>query len=350
MMRGSRICLWVYTLALVFLFIHAESDKAHEPICIVIVSCGASRAKEALTSMRSAILSTAHRLSFHIFHQADDGNDVFFTRALEAWKEKGAKVEFSFYRPVIPEAYSNLFAPCACQRLFLHQALPETIDRVLYVDTDTIVLDDIANLWSEFNNFTSNTVAALVAEHEASHEKGYYKDDAEHPYYNESGCHGINSGVVLLDIAKLRHNPWNADFERYRAQYKLQYHDQDLLNIYFADHPERLHLLSCEWNFRTDHCYFQKQHCGGIRLLHGNRGVFYKKTDEKFSVQVFVATHAAFSFFPDKELGNCMAIEQMLQWNLREVTKTSNFCEFVAAPWILKRIRELCQKETSDSL
>ena len=277
--------------------------RADDTIHIAVVACGKARSEEAMVSIRSAILSTAfpEQLTFHIFHDKEDGNDVLFSQRLSAW-QAASPFQFHLYHSQLPDYYAHLFAACASQRLFLHEVL--SVDRVLYVDADTIFLDDVALLWKELEHFSLHTVAALAAEHEPSHQNAYYKDEANHPYYSQGGVHGLNSGVILFDLQKLRSDPWNDELDRFLTTYTLRYHDQDLLNLYFHRHPERLRLLSCRWNYRTDHCFFQA-HCQDvgpaesgdkamIGLLHGSRGVFHLPPEDDWFVQTFVLAYNTF--------------------------------------------------------
>ena len=301
-------------------------DTSDNTVHIAIVSCTVSNAnqkaddgntdrpKEALASMRSILLSTTSsnhqnattNIHFHIIHGKEDSNHLFFHQHLSSWQQQWPFFLYSLYRAQLPTQYYDLFAPCACQRLFLHTLLPLSVEKILYVDSDTLILVDILELWNVFETqFTSNTIAAMAGEHELTSEHAYYKNQAQHPYYDK-GVHGLNSGVLLLDLRKLRLNPWEEELEMYRQLYSLQFYDQDLLNIYFGIHPERLVLLSCEWNYRHDHCFFSKQHCPSVKLLHGNRGTFHRGPKQyQFGVHSFVAVFNAFNDFENVDIGNC---------------------------------------------
>lgn len=346
--------LWQAFICLA-LFVLAQADDAK--IHIAVVACGHARSEEAIASIRSAILSTPfpEQLTFHIFHDKDDGNDVLFAQQLSAWQATTAHFQFYLYHSQLPEYYAHLFAPCASQRLFLHELL--SVDRVLYVDSDTIFLEDVAHLWNEFEHFSVHTVAALAAEHEPSHRHAYYKDEANHPYYNQGSVHGLNSGVILLNLKILRANPWNDELDHFLVTYTLQYHDQDLLNLYFYHHPERLHLLSCRWNYRTDHCFFQA-HCldvgpaesgdkAMIGLLHGSRGVFHLSPENDWFVQTFVL---AYDTFVTGDPMDCVHLSKSLEtravaW-IQSVHPESitNNCQAIALANIFVTIQANCRR------
>jgi lipopolysaccharide biosynthesis glycosyltransferase len=57
-------------------------------------------------------------------------------------------------------------------KIILPEVLPRTIDRLLYVDSDTVFVGNIVDLWNEWkgNNDTSlekeTPVAAMIADHD----------------------------------------------------------------------------------------------------------------------------------------------------------------------------------------
>ena len=48
------------------------------------------------------------------------------------------------------EEMQTMFRTCATARLFVHDMLPETVEAGIFLDTDTILHDDLANLWKNF--------------------------------------------------------------------------------------------------------------------------------------------------------------------------------------------------------
>ena len=78
-------------------------------------------------------------------------------------------------------------------RIFLDDLLPESVDKVLYLDSDVLVADSLQELWSMD---ISNHVAAGV------------KDCINKKYYEvlglKEGAHYCNSGVILINLKKWR--------------------------------------------------------------------------------------------------------------------------------------------------
>ena len=82
-----------------------------------------------------------------------------------------------------------------------------------------------------------------------------YGDIKKIPFY---GAHGVNSGVMLMRLDMMRSLNWEAEMVQLVRQFgrKTSYGDQDLINIYFNRHPDRLLVYPCIWNYRSDHCFF----------------------------------------------------------------------------------------------
>lgn len=57
----------------------------------------------------------------------------------------------------------RVYKPCATLRLDMLHLLPSDVDRVLYLDTDTVLLTDVSKLWAEFGRFEKGRHAIGVA-------------------------------------------------------------------------------------------------------------------------------------------------------------------------------------------
>ncbi|XP_012874175.1 PREDICTED: glucoside xylosyltransferase 1 [Dipodomys ordii] len=223
-----------------------------EKMHLAVVACG-ERLEETMTMLKSAIIFSIKPLQFHIFAE-DQLHDSF--------KE----------------------------RLILKE-----VDSLLYVDTDILFLRPVDDIWSLLKKFNSTQIAAMAPEHEEPR-IGWYNRFARHPYYGKTG---VNSGVMLMNMTRMRRKYFKNDMTTVRLQwgdilmpllkkYKLNitWGDQDLLNIMFFHNPESLFVFPCHWNYRPDHCIYGSN-CleaeeGGISILHGNRGVYHDEKQPAF--------------------------------------------------------------------
>uniref|UniRef100_S4RIX4 UDP-D-xylose:beta-D-glucoside alpha-1,3-D-xylosyltransferase n=1 Tax=Petromyzon marinus TaxID=7757 RepID=S4RIX4_PETMA len=177
------------------------------------------------------------------------------------------------------------------------------VDSLLYVDTDILFLRAVDDLWAMLRTFTAVQAAAVAPEHEEPR-VGWYSRFARHPYY---GATGINSGVMLFNLTRVRAATYKNDMSPVQLQweemllplykkYKLNitWGDQDLLNIIFHHNPEMLHVFPCEWNYRPDHCMYgsncRSADTHGVFVLHGNRGVYHDDRQPAFRA-VYDAIH-----------------------------------------------------------
>ncbi|XP_076458960.1 glucoside xylosyltransferase 2-like isoform X2 [Babylonia areolata] len=255
---------------------------------LVVVACG-DRTRETLTMLKSAAALTSEgSLVFHIF--SEKHLQAGFARKLEAWlKQYREKIEYRVYDITLgtnAEWWLHIFKRrCAYQRLFLHTLLAD-VDAVIYVDTDTLFLTSVTSVWDNFARFNASQIMGLVANHENKKGGGWYKRNTKlrgvfvHPS-------GVNSGVILMNLTRLRHSNWSGDIWHYSHvhQKQLDLVDQDIYNIYLHFHPDQLFLLDCTLNFRTDHCSKRfkdntsaclSAEKGGVRILHGNRQAFHR--------------------------------------------------------------------------
>lgn len=124
-------------------------------------------------------------------------------------------------------------------RLFAAELLPDTIDKALYLDSDTIVCGDISaldDIEMEDNIFCG--VRDCIGE-KYRRNIGLTKDDLY-----------INAGVILLNIKKLRSMDVRPYLEKTAWEYKdfITYADQDLLNTsfkgYIGEIPPKYNIMT----------------------------------------------------------------------------------------------------------
>ncbi|KAI1280862.1 Glucoside xylosyltransferase 2 [Halotydeus destructor] len=257
-----------------------HSEKA---IVIAIVSCGVDRREQTIVSIKSAIILSRSELHFVIM--ADDENKQHLIETIsKKWPQNILKNISFEIRPIqFPsgsDKWKKLFKPCASQRLFLPSLLPH-VDSAIYIDNDVLFLSPPEQLWSQFSRMNQSHMAALAPEHE-DYSAGWYNRFAKHPFVKPLG---VNSGVMLMNLTRMRDFLWERFLEPVYEQYKLEivWGDQDIINIIFHFHSDKLHIVPCHWNYRPDHCIYSQvcktiyEH--GVKLLHGNRDAF---TNDKF--------------------------------------------------------------------
>lgn len=256
----------------------SDTAATRTEVSLTVVACG-SKLEETLTMLKSALIYNNKKTNINIKIITEDALKVKFVNQLTKWQADFSQpFSFELYSLHFPKSgekdWRNLFKPCAAQRLFLPSLLNNT-DATLYVDTDIVFLSPTENIWSYFNRFNASQIAGLSPEHEDT-QIGWYNRFARHPFY---GPLGVNSGVMLMNLTRMRLFDWENQifplYKKYKSQ--ITWGDQDLINILFYHHPDKLYIFPCIFNYRPDHCMYVNV-CNiteGIRILHGNRGYFH---------------------------------------------------------------------------
>ncbi|KAE8747209.1 hypothetical protein FOCC_FOCC006076 [Frankliniella occidentalis] len=270
-------------------------------IAVAVVACG-DRLDETLTMLKSALIFTEwwQPLRFIIF--SDENLTSSFKEKLTEWKSlTNNSLEFELHPITFPqkgkaEEWRKLFKPCASQRLFLPGILSKT-DSILYVDTDTLFLSPLKNIWNHFSAMNTSQMAALAFEHEDPN-TGWYNRFAHHPFY---GPYGVNSGVMLMNLTRMREFHWEDYVIPVYKEFKLKitWGDQDIINIIFHYYPHKLYIYPCRFNYRSDHCMYMSV-CSsaekeGVAVLHGSRGTFHSEKQPAF--------RAVYRAFEEYQLG-----------------------------------------------
>ena len=174
----------------------------------------------------------------------------------------------------------------------MHRSLPG-LNRLIMVDIDISVRDDVTELAYHFDRFSESHVMGLSWEMSPvyRHVLSAYRQRTGNLTAGgppPEGFPGLNSGVVLLDLERMRSS------ERYNALltpkeialrvarydgFKGHLGDQDFYTLLALDDPELFYVLPCGWN-RQLCTFWRKVHpdvfdeyfrCEGhISIYHGN--------------------------------------------------------------------------------
>ena len=127
-------------------------------------------------------------------------------------------------------------------RLFMSTLLPETIDKVIYLDCDSLIVDSFKDLWKLD---ISNYYCAGVLDGINTAVKEYLGFEKEDNY--------INAGFLLVNLKKWREDNVENEFIRFMAdnQDRFYQHDQGVLNNVFKD---RMKIIEPKFNLQI---YFQ---------------------------------------------------------------------------------------------
>ncbi|CAN7945950.1 unnamed protein product, partial [Ixodes pacificus] len=161
------------------------------------------------------------------------------------------------------------------------QSLLPHEDAVLYVDSDVIFVHPVEDLWSYFGQMNDQHLTLMISDVEDMPLNPYFNRTRDMPHYKR---YGLNAGVMLMNLTRMRDFGLQAVLMGLVDEYlnDLSYWDQDLFNIVFHVHPEKVLRGACRWNFMHIIC-LSKIACKGQTpaLVHGTAQTFSHPTRVK---------------------------------------------------------------------
>ena len=174
----------------------------------------------------------------------------------------------------------------------LHKILPEIVERVMVFDIDIKVNSSVKGLYAYFEQFSVSNVIGLAFEQQPTymHYTAEYRKDNPSTQIGSpppDGNPGFNSGVILMDLQKLRtceiYNHFLSSGSLHTIAEKYSFRgnlgDQDYFTLLSFEYPELFYVLPCTWNRQLCRWFEQGYHdhfmafhsCNGdIHIYHGN--------------------------------------------------------------------------------
>ena len=213
----------------------------------VFLACDDNYAPFLCTAMYSMLLHTKSKIDFYVM---DGGiskeSKKLITESLKKFKNKNIKYfDMSGFGL---ERFPNLhhYSLNAFSRYFIPELTPD-LQKVLYIDVDVIIKDDIAELYNQ--KLGKYAIGAVLEDFYA----GNYTilKNKIWPQY-KGGDQYFNSGVLLLDVQKFIKNNYAQKLIDLTIKLydKLNCPDQDVLNILFDG---KFKILDYRYNFMPDH-------------------------------------------------------------------------------------------------
>lgn len=175
--------------------------------------------------------------------------------------------------------FGPFFGPECVYRLSLGDLLPD-VKKIVYLDADLIVLDDISKLFDV--DLGKSVLAAVRDIGTAGMVSGYAVGESERlsALGINSGLDYFNSGVLIIDIDRMKDRISLADYSQWILQYQPSYPDQDFLNSVFADSVK---YLPMKWNVLFD--------SEGIRVKEiascAPNGMFHEYLEARLNPSIF---------------------------------------------------------------
>lgn len=181
-------------------------------------------------------IKSGRRLCFHLLHQnLSKSNLSFIFKMLSKYNN----VQVFFYPESelnLPEISASRYGKAALYRMVLAQALPASINKVIYLDSDLLVFDDLSKLWGVS---LDNNIAAAVVNLSS---KPCKEVELEPENY-------FNSGVMVIDLKKWKESNISSLAVEAINEKQYRYLDQAVLNSILQN---RWLKLPIKWNMESD--------------------------------------------------------------------------------------------------
>jgi lipopolysaccharide biosynthesis glycosyltransferase len=231
---------------------------------LIALAADEAYAMPLATALRSIVEANRNHWSLDfciLYHGFSPDGRKRVTRSLP---EKSAQI---LWIPVETKLFGELFtiphvSKMTYARLLIPQLFPEAVSRLLYLDTDTLVLGDLAPLWQ-----TDLAESIFAAVPDFYYHTKFVLEGLD-PEANRARYAGLppvreyfNAGVLLIDL-----NRWREERISEKALAYLNSHaalpnmDQDALN---GIYPDRWKKLDLRWNIQ-DHIHRAIEERSGI--------------------------------------------------------------------------------------
>ena len=261
---------------------------------------------DCMTTMHERMAHEGHYLHFHVIVDTTT-TPIALQTVHKLWCCGDGQVNVSLYdlkdvqtvvqpyQNVLQQHFTDMEAPYYNKTVFfveavLHKLLPITVDRVATFDIDIKFNASVATLYEHFNHFSPSNILGLAYEQQPTYLHFAERYRAMNP---ESligsppplGKPGLNSGVMLIDLARLRRSDiYNRMLEPEHLKQLVEKYsfqsclgDQDFYTLLNFDFPELFYVLPCSWNrqlcrwFETEDSFDAYHRCDGdIYIYHGN--------------------------------------------------------------------------------
>ncbi|XP_031781618.1 LARGE xylosyl- and glucuronyltransferase 1 isoform X2 [Nasonia vitripennis] len=252
------------------------SNKAKDcsTIHIAIVCAGYNSTVTLVTTVKSILFYRTKPLHFHIMVDeiALKTLNVLFT----TWDIPHVAVSYYKAEEWIPKVawipnkhYSGVYG---LLKLILPDAIRES--KIIVLDTDVTVLNDVTLLWELFNNFNQEQVLGLVENQSNWYIKPSLYSTRPWPALGR----GFNSGVMLMDLQKLRAKSFAKLWEHTAAVVlkdilETSLADQDIINAVIKNNPKFVYTIDCIWNVQlSDHALSENCYSNAdqLNIIHWN--------------------------------------------------------------------------------
>lgn len=216
-------------------------------------------------------------------NKISDLNKDRILRLAKEYKREIFFIEFSDIEKKAGTELSNDRSLSMYSRLFLGSILPNSIDKIIYMDCDSLVLSSLKQLWElDINNYLVAGVNDIIS--------SYNKKSIG--IYDEKY---VNSGFLLINLKRWREENQEEEMKQfiYRFGGNVPKHDQGVINGTMHD---SMLLIEPKYNSITP--FFEMDYSKLIKIYNLKEYYSYNEISEATNKPVFVHFVPSFSKRP----------------------------------------------------
>lgn len=237
----------------------------------VVMACDEAYAMPLATALRSIVESNRSwwPLEFHLLSDGfseETRRRVFDSLPKESASVRWVPVDLTHFKKFETLSY---ISKVTYARLLIPYVFPNVVSKLLYLDADILVLDDLRKLWE--TNLDGAILAAVIDDIDQQVKSGDPRIEEGVPRVRDY----FNAGVLLIDLKRWRNERVSEKALEYLTRCPhTPYSDQDALNVVCDGQWKK---LDPRWNFQP---YYEKKKISDI--CQGQRpGIVHFVTREK---------------------------------------------------------------------
>ena len=246
---------------------------------VVVYSSDNNYAQHTGVSILSLLENNRHFESINIYiidNAIGNDNKQRLNEIVKSYNREVTFIDFSKYESLLKLNMQWNISISAYARLFISSMIPKTVDKILYFDCDTVIVDKLDELW---NTNMDNYYVAGVADTVSSTTKAAVGINSKDNY--------INSGILLINLKKWHEDNIQDKFIKFIDKYNgsVTHHDQGVINGVLYKNSR---VLSPKFNLMTVYYTMKRE---DIISYYGIDGEFYNELDIKEALKNTVCIH-----------------------------------------------------------
>ena len=254
--KRKKLLFVVVLLISILLYVYSANfsrkftkNEECSTVHIAVVSVGQDSSRRLIVLCKSLLFHRTKPLHLHLI--VDDVSEHILANIFKTWNLPDFSVSFYMDSSYISEVswiknthYSGVYG---LLKLMIPDILPVSVKKAVVFDVDMIMNDDINSLLMYFEMFNKDQAIGLV-----ENQSNWYLKSS----WPAVG-HGYNSGVILIDLVKVRSLKWKTLWvgiteKLLQTHYETQLADQDIINALIFEHPNIVYTLPCVYNYQLN--------------------------------------------------------------------------------------------------